>query len=293
MSTKLSYPAGVPYNGTPSSPAAVPHFPQLQQLPTARQPVDGKTSPRWTAALARSSPSIQHTSRTRSTLEPANPAPRTHPADNNSPIQSPLSFFSNAGKPSTHLHHAHEQNPSCPNQAGSPHFSHFFVRHHGPAGYIFVLHSIQQQTAAPIIRPSHPRPMHHPDGLKPISLSMPSTTSASHPTDPPSIKTFDPSNARSPPLLLRRRRATSGHQHTIQTHHARPPAPPHLHPRSIRQTHLQHGPPSSIEFRSDGQQCQRPVPDPSPPSAFTSQHPLATQIHPAPSSPPLIGHNPR
>ncbi|KAL6002083.1 hypothetical protein ACLOJK_037531 [Asimina triloba] len=29
----------VPYNGTPSSPATVPH---LQQLPTARQPVDGE-----------------------------------------------------------------------------------------------------------------------------------------------------------------------------------------------------------------------------------------------------------
>ncbi|KAL5985837.1 hypothetical protein ACLOJK_027826 [Asimina triloba] len=48
---------------------------------------------------------------------------------------------SNAGKPSTHLHHAHEQNPSRPNQAGSPHFSHFFVHHHGPASSIFVLHA--------------------------------------------------------------------------------------------------------------------------------------------------------
>ncbi|KAL6003851.1 hypothetical protein ACLOJK_004397 [Asimina triloba] len=42
MCTKLPYPAGVPYNGTPSSPAAVPHLPRLQQLPTARQPVDGE-----------------------------------------------------------------------------------------------------------------------------------------------------------------------------------------------------------------------------------------------------------
>ncbi|KAL6010109.1 hypothetical protein ACLOJK_000540, partial [Asimina triloba] len=54
MCTKLPYPAGVPYNGTPSSPAAVPHLPRLQQLPTARQPVDGKT-----AAATTQPPSIQ------------------------------------------------------------------------------------------------------------------------------------------------------------------------------------------------------------------------------------------
>ncbi|KAL6001896.1 hypothetical protein ACLOJK_040460 [Asimina triloba] len=107
---------------------------------------------------------------------------------------------------------------------------------------------------------------------------MPSTTSASHPTDPPSIKPLDPSNARSPPLLLRRRRATSGHQHTIQTHHARPPAPPHLHPRSIRQTHLQHVPrsimPTSITWAS------RPQQPPSPPSTCSNLDPGSSSTIP-------------
>ncbi|KAL6001118.1 hypothetical protein ACLOJK_006845, partial [Asimina triloba] len=51
-------------------------------------------------------PTQQPTSHTRSTLEPVNLAPRTHPADNNSPIQSPLSFFFDVGE------QASDTNPS-------------------------------------------------------------------------------------------------------------------------------------------------------------------------------------
>ncbi|KAL5980516.1 hypothetical protein ACLOJK_028424 [Asimina triloba] len=160
------------------------HLPQSG--PSASPTTDDPRRPRRPAAAAddRSAP-FAHLA-TGQQLEPPSPAAcitptsRTHPSHagqqsaiaapppatpdrnrNNSPIQSPLSFFSNAGKPSTHLHHAHEQNPSRPNQAGSPHFS---VRHHGPAGYICrpprssndpTPHPIQRRMTAPIGNPSH------------------------------------------------------------------------------------------------------------------------------------------
>ncbi|KAL6002894.1 hypothetical protein ACLOJK_023116 [Asimina triloba] len=124
--------AGHPYRPNQQHPASLPPEPAAARLhrppPSAISSIRSNTARRPSASPSNRPPRLlcPSTDPMPTAADPhSNPAPRTHPADNNSPIKSPLSFFSNAGKPSTHLHHAHEQNPSRPNQAGSPHFSHF------------------------------------------------------------------------------------------------------------------------------------------------------------------------